>query len=240
MTRWQAQFPGVEFNFSQYIEDNVEEAASGVKGENSVKLFGNDLADAREDRRQDQGRDERRCRASPISRSSTRSASRPSRSTSTARAPRATGSRPATSTRRSQAAIGGQAAGNLYEEGSDRNFPIIVRLAPRIPPEPRGDPPHHDRRAEPERQRHRADPAYRRRHGQAGLRRLLHLPREPGALYPDQVQRARARSRQRRAGGAAERSHEQVQLPGGLPPRMGRRVRRICRTRSSACRSSCR
>jgi heavy metal efflux system protein len=28
------------------------------------------------------------------------------------------------------AAIGGQAAGNLYEEGSDRNFPMIVRLAP--------------------------------------------------------------------------------------------------------------
>src|SRR5207253_11043946 len=39
-----AEFPGVEFNFSQNIEDNVEEAASGVKGENSVKLFGNDLA----------------------------------------------------------------------------------------------------------------------------------------------------------------------------------------------------
>ena len=28
------------------------------------------------------------------------------------------------------AAIGGQAAGNLYEDGSDRNFPIVVRLAP--------------------------------------------------------------------------------------------------------------
>ena len=28
------------------------------------------------------------------------------------------------------AAIGGQAAGNLYEEGSDRNFPMVVRLAP--------------------------------------------------------------------------------------------------------------
>src|SRR6202012_702426 len=26
--------------------------------------------------------------------------------------------------------IGGQAAGNLYEYGSDRNFPIVVRLAP--------------------------------------------------------------------------------------------------------------
>jgi cobalt-zinc-cadmium resistance protein CzcA len=40
----EAQFPGVEFSFSQYIEDNVAEAASGVKAENSVKLFGNDLA----------------------------------------------------------------------------------------------------------------------------------------------------------------------------------------------------
>ena len=36
-------FPGVEFTFSQYIQDNVQEAASGVKGENSVKVFGNDL-----------------------------------------------------------------------------------------------------------------------------------------------------------------------------------------------------
>ena len=37
------QFIGVDFNFSQTIEDNVEEAVSGVKGENSVKLFGADL-----------------------------------------------------------------------------------------------------------------------------------------------------------------------------------------------------
>src|SRR5476649_2803841 len=36
-------FPGVEFTFSQYIQDNVQEAASGVKGENSVKVYGNDL-----------------------------------------------------------------------------------------------------------------------------------------------------------------------------------------------------
>ena len=36
-------FPGVIFNFSQYISDNVEEAISGVKGENSVKVFSNDL-----------------------------------------------------------------------------------------------------------------------------------------------------------------------------------------------------
>jgi cobalt-zinc-cadmium resistance protein CzcA len=35
--------PGVVFNFSQAIQDNVEEAMSGVKGENSIKLFGPDL-----------------------------------------------------------------------------------------------------------------------------------------------------------------------------------------------------
>ncbi|HEY2511467.1 MAG TPA: CusA/CzcA family heavy metal efflux RND transporter [Polyangiaceae bacterium] len=38
-----AAFPGVVFNFSQYINDNVEEALSGVKGENSVKVLGPDL-----------------------------------------------------------------------------------------------------------------------------------------------------------------------------------------------------
>jgi cobalt-zinc-cadmium resistance protein CzcA len=36
-------FPGVVFNFSQYISDNVEEAISGVKGENSVKIFSQDI-----------------------------------------------------------------------------------------------------------------------------------------------------------------------------------------------------
>ncbi|MBI3515380.1 MAG: efflux RND transporter permease subunit, partial [Proteobacteria bacterium] len=41
--RFEQEFIGVEFNFSQYIQDNVEEATSGVKGENSVKLFGRDL-----------------------------------------------------------------------------------------------------------------------------------------------------------------------------------------------------
>lgn len=35
--------PGVGFNFSQNIEDNVEEAVTGVKGELAVKLFGEDL-----------------------------------------------------------------------------------------------------------------------------------------------------------------------------------------------------
>lgn len=37
------EFVGVDFNFSQYIQDNIEEAVSGVKGENSIKIFGRDL-----------------------------------------------------------------------------------------------------------------------------------------------------------------------------------------------------
>jgi cobalt-zinc-cadmium resistance protein CzcA len=37
------RFPGVDWNFSQPISDNVEEAVSGVKGELAVKLFGRDL-----------------------------------------------------------------------------------------------------------------------------------------------------------------------------------------------------
>ena len=38
------EFVGVDFNFSQYIQDNVEEGLSGVKGANSIKIIGPDLA----------------------------------------------------------------------------------------------------------------------------------------------------------------------------------------------------
>jgi cobalt-zinc-cadmium resistance protein CzcA len=35
--------PGLTYSFSQYIQDNVNEALSGVKGENSIKIYGSDL-----------------------------------------------------------------------------------------------------------------------------------------------------------------------------------------------------
>ena len=38
------KFVGINFNFSQYIQDNVEEGLSGVKGANSIKIVGPDLA----------------------------------------------------------------------------------------------------------------------------------------------------------------------------------------------------
>jgi cobalt-zinc-cadmium resistance protein CzcA len=43
--RLNREFIGVDFNFSQYIQDNIEEAVSGVKGENSIKIFGRDLGE---------------------------------------------------------------------------------------------------------------------------------------------------------------------------------------------------
>ncbi len=42
-TEFQSELPGVTFNFSQYIQDNIEEAISGIKGANSVKIVGPNL-----------------------------------------------------------------------------------------------------------------------------------------------------------------------------------------------------
>jgi cobalt-zinc-cadmium resistance protein CzcA len=122
-------FPGVDFNFSQTIEDNVEEAASGVKGENSVKLFGGDLETL--ERTADKIKDVMATVPGITDLAVLTSLGQPTVriDIDRARAARyglATGDVNATI----QAAIGGQAAGNLYEDGSDRNFPIIVRLAP--------------------------------------------------------------------------------------------------------------
>ncbi len=43
MSREVEKIPGAIWNFSQPIEDNMEEAVSGVKGELAVKLYGDDL-----------------------------------------------------------------------------------------------------------------------------------------------------------------------------------------------------
>jgi cobalt-zinc-cadmium resistance protein CzcA len=42
-SEFERELPGVVFNFSQYIQDNIEEAMSGVKGANSVKIVGPNL-----------------------------------------------------------------------------------------------------------------------------------------------------------------------------------------------------
>ena len=42
--RLKKSFPGVNYGYSQNIEDNIDEAMSGVKGSNAVKVYGPDLA----------------------------------------------------------------------------------------------------------------------------------------------------------------------------------------------------
>ena len=122
-------FPGVDFNFSQYIEDNVEEAASGVKGENSVKLYGGDLEVL--EATANKMADVMRTVPGVADLGVLRSLGQPTVRIDIDRVRAARyGLAPGDINSTVQAAIGGQAAGNLYEQGSDRNFPIIVRLSP--------------------------------------------------------------------------------------------------------------
>ncbi|HTC53789.1 MAG TPA: CusA/CzcA family heavy metal efflux RND transporter [Steroidobacteraceae bacterium] len=127
-TRLGEQFPGVDFNFSQYIEDNVEEAASGVKGENSVKVFGGDL-------------EVLESTANKIAAvmatvpgitdlAVLRSLGQPTIRIDVDRQRAARYSlAPGDVNAVVQAAIGGQSPGDVYEDGSDRHFPMVVRLA---------------------------------------------------------------------------------------------------------------
>jgi cobalt-zinc-cadmium resistance protein CzcA len=122
-------FPGIDFNFSQYIEDNVEEAASGVKGQNSIKLYGNDLETLQKTAYQIKGVLEAVPGMTDLSVFD--AFGQPTVDIDIDRGIAARyGLAPGDINGTVQAAIGGQAAGNLYEYGSDRNFPIVVRLAP--------------------------------------------------------------------------------------------------------------
>src|SRR5262249_15054907 len=123
-------FPGVEFNFSQYIQDNVEEAASGVKGENSVKVFGNDLETLAKVADEIKGVMETVPGVTDLSVFA--SLGQPTIRIDIDRSKAARyGLAPGDINATVQAAVGGQAAGDLYENGSDRHFPMVVRLAPR-------------------------------------------------------------------------------------------------------------
>ena len=125
----ESRFPGVEFNFSQYIEDNVEEAASGVKGENSVKIFGPDLHTL--ERLSQQVAATMRTVPGITDLAALRSLGQPTLEIAIDRERAARfGLGPADVNATIQTALGGQAVGDLHEPGGDRHFPVIVRLAP--------------------------------------------------------------------------------------------------------------
>jgi heavy metal efflux system protein len=126
--RLSERFIGIQFSFAQAISDNVQEAASGVKGANAIKVFGTEL-------------DVLTARAEQIRNLLTQvrgltdvavfpTLGQPTVSVTIDRARAARfGLRVEDINDVIQAAIGGREAGRLYEPGGDRNFPITVRLA---------------------------------------------------------------------------------------------------------------
>jgi cobalt-zinc-cadmium resistance protein CzcA len=125
----QKRFPGIEFNFSQYIEDNVEEAASGVKGANSVKIFGPDLQVL--SKLGDQIKGEMAKVQGITDLGVFQSLGQPTVRIDIDRIKASRyGILPDDINAVVQAAIGGQSPGDLYEKGTDRHFSIMVRLKP--------------------------------------------------------------------------------------------------------------
>ncbi|MBW8268549.1 efflux RND transporter permease subunit [Caldovatus aquaticus] len=126
--RLRREFFGVDFSFSQTISDNVQEAASGVKGANAVKVIGPDLdvltriaEQVRRQVAQVRGVEDLAV---------LQSLGQPTLAIRVDRARAARyGLTVSDVTTQIAAAIGGQEAGRVYEAGADRNFPIIVRLA---------------------------------------------------------------------------------------------------------------
>jgi cobalt-zinc-cadmium resistance protein CzcA len=129
LTELQDKFPGVEFNFSQYLQDNVSEAVSGVKGENSIKLYGNDLQALTDTANKIKSVLSTVQGITDLAVFTSLGQPTIQIDIDRARAARY-GLSPGDINATIKVAVGGDSAGDLYEPGSDRHFPIIVRLAP--------------------------------------------------------------------------------------------------------------
>jgi cobalt-zinc-cadmium resistance protein CzcA len=131
LRKLEADFPGVEFNFSQYLQDNVAEAVSGVKGENSIKLFGNDLQALTDTANKIKAVLATVPGITDLAVFTSLGQPTVQIEIDRARAARY-GLAPGDINATIRTAIGGESAGDLYEPGSDRHFPIVVRLAPQF------------------------------------------------------------------------------------------------------------
>ncbi len=135
LKRLETEFPGVEFNFSQYLQDNVAEAVSGVKGENSIKLFGNDLQALTDTANKIKAVLATVPGITDLAVFTSLGQPTVQIDVDRARAARY-GLSPGDINATIRVAIGGESAGDLYEPGSDRHFPIVVRLAPQFRQDP--------------------------------------------------------------------------------------------------------
>jgi cobalt-zinc-cadmium resistance protein CzcA len=128
-TKLRNRYPGVDFTFSQYIEDNVNEAASGVKGANSVKIFGPDLPTLERLANQIDGEMAKVRGITDLGVFQSLGQPTVRIDVDRVRASRY-GLTPDDVNTTVAAAIGGQSPGDLYEKSTDRHFPIVVRLRP--------------------------------------------------------------------------------------------------------------
>ena len=125
-----------------------------------------------------------------------------------------------------QAAIGGQAAGNLYETSSDRNFPIMVRLAPEY---------RHSLDAIRRITSRRRQSARRRRRASAAVgRRRCQLVSGASFIYRENQERyipikfwVRGRDLGSAVQDAQQPHRRRSPSAAGLSPGMGGRIRRI-------------
>ena len=125
------EFPGVEFNFSQYLQDNVAEQVLGVKGENSIKVFGGDLSVLTATADKIKAVLETVSGITDLAVLASLGQPTIEIDIDRARAARY-GLSPGDINATIRVAIGGDSAGYVYEPGSDRHFPIVVRLAPKF------------------------------------------------------------------------------------------------------------
>ena len=217
-----AELPGVVFNFSQYIQDNVEEALSGVKGANSVKIIGPNLQTCSRNYA-GAGLQTRCSRVKGMEdlgifhivgqpnlniKVDRVKAARYGLNTGDVNAviQAAMARRRGDHGARKRSAIqpDGAARARVPRQTSRRSATFTVAYQTRG-----GD--------------DRLYPVARTRRHQLGHRRVLHLPRGNAALHPDQVQRARPRSRQH-GGGSAGAHREEYPAAERLSHRVGRRV----------------
>ncbi len=128
LERLRTEFPGVEFNLSQYLQDNVAEAVSGIKGENSFKVFGPDLQKLTDVAREVEAVLKRVPGVTDLGVFTSLGQPTVQINVDRIRAARY-GLTPGDINTTVRTAIGGDSAGELYDTGSERHYPIVVRLA---------------------------------------------------------------------------------------------------------------
>ena len=228
------ELPGVGFNFSQYIQDNIEEAISGVKGANSVKILGPNLDTL--EKLADQVKDQMAQVRGIADLGIFHVLGQPNLNIKVDREKAARyGLNTGDVNTVIQAAMGGAVATTVLE--GDRQFDLVGPLRPALSRQHREDPQHQGRLPDAERD-DRLHPAA------ASWPRSASIPAPPRSITRRPSASFRSSSACAAAISAArwrrpEAHRRQREAAHRLSPGLGRRVRRPAGSPSSAWHSSC-